>query len=75
MIAGSRLKIGGEAMIDLDNIDMQQLVAPLPPEDLKSDSIDAGEPHALHRRGDRFNCCAAHHGKYKYGLTAISAAL
>ena len=38
-----------------------QIFALLPPEDLRSDSIDVGEPYTLHRRGDRFNSCTAHH--------------
>ena len=61
-------------MNDNHSIYWEQIIAPLPPEDLRSDSIDVGEPHALHRRGDRFNSCTAHHDKSGYGLAAISAA-
>ncbi len=55
-------------------INWDQLIANLPPEDLKSDSIDVGEPHTLHRRGDRSISCPTHHDKSRYGLAAISAA-
>lgn len=61
-------------MNDKHSIYWDQIIALLPPEDSKSDSIDVGEPHTLHRRGDRSNSCPTHHDKSGYGLAAISAA-
>ena len=48
-------------MNDKHSIYWDQIIALLPPEDSKSDSIDVGEPHTLHRRGHWFKSSTAHH--------------